>query len=710
LKKRIFPLWKRGNKGNFKSFIPYIPIRSSCGMPYEYMNRHNRDSHSPFLKGRDFNKDFIGTLQMDKEGKYLLMETNKRPGKQYEEIYHRSLENPEGFWSERAANFHWYKKWDRVLDDSHPPFFRWFVGGKTNLCYNAVDRHILNGDGDKLALIWDGGGQGLSRTVTYKELYHEVNRLAGALKSLGIQKGDRVLIFMPSIPETVFAMLACVRLGAIHTGAFTGYGLDAITKRIKSARPKLVLTADASLRRSRAVPLKEMLDIALERAPVEKVMVLNRGITKVNMVPGRDLDWATVVNEKGVDYVEPLPVESEHISHIIFTSSDTGSPRGVVNDTGGYMVGLCNSMNQVYGVRPGDVFWATSDIAWRVGYSYVTYGPLLYGATSLIFEGTPDYPDHEVYWRLIEKYHVAVMLSFPTIFKMLRRFGIEHMKKHDTSSLRYVFLAGEYLDADTWKWVTEALDGRPVIDHYWLTEAGWPMTGNMPEVELLPIKPGYTTKPVVGWNMAVVDKQGNPSLPNTKGYLVAKPPLPPGNIMTLWGADELYEREYWRQFPGKMLFLCGDYAVQDEDGYIAIGSRVDEVINVAAHRVSTREIAEAIANHPAVAEVCVIGVADPLKGEEPVGLVVLKAGIQPTTQVKTELRNEVKERVGVISAPKDIRFVPSLPRNRKGRHMREVFKAACEGHEITDLRALEEDASLEEIESAFNLMKQALTL
>jgi acyl-coenzyme A synthetase/AMP-(fatty) acid ligase len=493
----------------------------------------------------------------------------------------------------------------------------------------------------------------------------------------------------------------------MHAGVFTGYGIDAITKRIISARPKVAITADGAYRRNRVVPLKETLDIAMRKAPIEKVIVLNRSITPVTMQAGRDFDWAELVNSKGAEYIEPVPVESEHPSHIVFTSGDTGNPRGVINDTAGYMVGLGNSMPQIYGVKPGDVFWATSDIGWRLGHNYICYGPLLYGVTSLMFEGTPDYPDHAVYWRLIEKHRVAVMFSVPTVFKMLRRFGIEHAKKHDISSIRYLFLAGEYCDVETWRWATEVLEGRPVIDHYWLTEAGWPMTSIMAGVGVLPIKPGYANKPCIGWDLAVVDRQGNPMAPGKKGILAAKPPLPPGNITTLWQADKFYEQEYWHHFPGKTLFLCGDYAAQDKDGYFAIGSRVDEVINVAAHRVSTREIAEAIASHPAAADVCVIGAYDALKGEEPVGFVVLKPGFEVTAQIKMEMRNLVRDKVGAIAAPRDIRFIDSLPKDRNGRHLRAVIKAIYDGVEITPEIKSETEASLEEINRAVEIIKQA---
>jgi len=624
------------------------------------------------------------------------------------ELYRRSLEDPIAFWGKAARQFHWYRKWDKVLDDSRPPFYRWFAGGKTNLCYNAVDRHVKDGLADRPAFIWEGAAQGITRVITYGELHREVNRFAGVLKSLGVEKGDRVLMFMPNVPETAYAMLACVRIGAMHASVFTGYGIDNITERIHSARPKIALTADGSFRRNRVVPLKETLDIAMKRAPIDRVVVLNRGIAPAPMTAGRDLDWATLVRENRTDYVEPEVLESGHPSHIVFTSGDTGNPRGVVNDTGGLMVGLGNSMGTIYGVKPGDVFWATSDIGWRLGHNYIVYGPLLYGVTSLIFEGTPDFPDHEVYWRLIQKHRVNVIFSVPTVFKMLKRFGIEHARKYDISPVRYLFLAGEYCDADTWKWSTEALNGIPVIDHYWLTEAGWPMTSQTAGVEIEPFKPGYANKATIGWDLDVVDQRGNPVAAGKKGILVAKPPLPPGNIDTLWNANGFYEQEYWRRFPGKLLFLCGDYATRDEDGYIAIGSRVDEVINIAAHRVSTGEIAAVIATHPSVADVCCIGVADVLKGEEAVALVVLKPGTEPSAQLKTELRNSVRERVGAIAAPKDIHFVPSLAKDRQGRHMRAVFKAVFDSTRMDDSVCEGVDATPDEIKAAADILRKAL--
>jgi len=582
-------------------------------------------------------------------------------GNSYDQVYRHSIEDPQGFWGKIAENLHWYQKWDRVLDDSNPPFYGWFVGGKTNLCYNAVDRHALGSSKGKTAIIWESAAQGKSRIITYDELYEEVNRFAGVLRNLGVQKGDRVVIYLPMVPEAFIAMLSCLRIGAIHVVVFAGFGVDALTKRIIDAEPKVIITADGSLRRNKEIPLKEIVDKSLERVPVETVIVLDRGIVNVSMKQERDYYWTDLVKEKGERYVEPVQMESTDPSYILYTSGNTGKPEGVVRDTGGYMVALYNSMKQIYGAGEGDVYWATSDIGWVVGHSYMVYAPLLLGITSVMFEGTPDYPDRGVLWGVVEKYGVSIMFSTPTTMRMLRRFGVERVKKCDTSTLRYLFLAGEVLDVATWQWASDALDNRPVIDHYWTTESGWPMVANMPGIELLPIKPGAPTKPVVGYHFIVVDEKGKPVPPNTKGYLVARPPLPPGNLLTLWGDDEGYERQYWQQFPGEILFATGDYAVEDEDGYLTMLGRADGVLNVAGHRLGAREIEEVILSHPAVAEVSVKGAPDAIKGEEPICRAVLEQGFDPSARLRVEIQQLVRERIGRIATPKSIRFVHTLP-------------------------------------------------
>jgi propionyl-CoA synthetase len=624
----------------------------------------------------------------------------------YDDVYRHSLADPEDFWGRVAEELHWYRKWDRVLDETNPPFFRWFVGGQTNLCYNALDRHVLGGRAEKTALIWESTARGTSETITYGELYRRVNRFAGVLSSLGVGKGDRVALYLPMVPEAVIAMLACVRIGAIHVVVFTGFGVDALADRIMDARPKVLITADAGLRRGRAVLLKDTVDKALNKAAVQRVIVLNRGLVDIDMVDNRDFYWDALVDECGEEYVEPVPLESNEPSYILYTANVTAKPHGVVRDTGGHMVALYNSMKQIYDIRDDDVYWAASDIGWVVGHSYTVYAPLFRGVTSLMYEGTPDYPDHGVMWRVIEKHRVNVMFGAPTTMRMLHRFGIEHARSCDTSSLRYLFLAGEILDVPTWQWCLEALDGRPVIDHYWMTESGWPMVGNLPGIELLPMKPGSATRPVVGFDLAVVDDEGRTVPANTIGNLVVRPPTPPGNIVTIWGNDERYRQDFWQQIPG--VFVTGDRAVADNDGYLTLLGRADEVLNVAAHRLSMREIEAVIESHPAVAEACVIGVADIIKGEEPLALIVLKPEQKSPGRIRVEIRGLVRESIGAVAVPRDIRFVPMLPRAKSGGYMKKVLRAVCEKQDLSALSITEDGASAEEVQRAIRETRKML--
>ena len=624
----------------------------------------------------------------------------------YDDVYRHSLADPGGFWGSVAEELHWYQKWDRVLDDSNPPFFRWFVGGKTNLCYNAVDRHVLEGRAEKAALIWESTAQGKSETITYGELYRSVNRFAGVLSNLGVGRGDRVAIYLPMVPEAVVAMLACVRIGAIHVVVFTGFGVDALADRIENAEPKVLITADAGLRRNRAVLLKDTVDKALKKASVPRVIVLNRRLVDIEMAGGRDFYWDDLVNEQGEEYVEPVPLESNEPSYILYTANDTAKPHGVVRDTGGHMVALYNSMRQIYDIRDDDVFWAASDVGWVVGHSYMVYAPLLCGVTSLMYEGTPDYPDHGVMWRVIEKHRVNVMLSAPTTMRMLHRFGIEHARKCDTSSLRYLFLVGEILDVPAWQWCLEALDGRPVIDHYWITESGWPMVGNLPGIELLPMKPGSVTRPVVGFNLAVVDDEGRPVPAGIVGNLVARPPLPPGNMVTVWGDDERYRQDYWQQISG--VFFAGDYAIADKGGYLTLLGRTDGVFNVAAHRLSMREIEAVIESHPAVAEACVVGVADAIKGEEPLALIVLRPEQKPSGHIKIEIKGLIRESIGAVAITRSIHFVPKLPKTGDGRYMKKVLRAVCEKQDLSALSITEDGASAEEVQRAIRETREML--
>jgi propionyl-CoA synthetase len=623
----------------------------------------------------------------------------------YDELMRRSLEKYDEFWAEEAARLSWYKKWDFVLDRSREPFYRWFVGGRTNVCYNAVDRHALGDRRGKAALVWVSPETGRTRTITYFELFREVNWLASALHKLGVRKDDRVLIYMPMIPSAAFAMLACARLGAVHSVVFAGFSVDALVTRIDDARPVMVLTADGGTRKGKPVVLKGIVDkaVAAARHKVEKILVLNRNLSPCEMVEGRDLDWNKTVEELGDSYIEPVPVESEHPLYILYTSGTTGVPKGVVRDSGGHMVALHASMRLVYDCGENDVFWSTSDIGWTVGHSYNIYGPLLLGMTSVLYEGTPDFPNPGIWWETLERFGVTVMFSAPTAMRMLRKFPETWIRGRDLKTLRYLFLAGEPLDEPTWNWVAGII-GVPVIDHYWQTESGWPMISNLPGVELLKIKPGSPARPVMSWNLDVVDERGVPVKPGTKGFLVAYPPLPVGTFLTLYGDDERYEQAYWRAYPGKLLFHTGDYAIKDDDGYFWVLGRADEVINVAGHRLGTREVEEVISAHPAVAEASAIGVLDVLKGQAIAAFAVLKEGIPPSEETRKDIITSVRNRIGAFAAPRDVQFVRALPKTRSGKVMRRVLKALCEEAGLGDMSTIEDGVSVDEIRRALSGM------
>jgi len=630
----------------------------------------------------------------------------------YQESYQRSLEDPAGFWGTIAAELHWFRAWDQVLDDANAPFYRWFVGGETNLCYNAVDRHALGERRGQAALIWESSETGRSRTLTYFELYREVNRLAGVLKSLGVQKGDRVLIYMPMVPEAIFGMLACVRLGAIHSVVFGGFSVASLASRIDDAAPVVALTADAAMRKGMPVPLKDLIDEALSAATVHSVrnvLVLNREIAPRAMQYGRDLDWAEQLVQRGEHYVEPVAVASSDPSYILYTSGTTGRPKGVVRDTGGYMVALYASMSQVYDVGQGDVFWSTSDIGWVVGHSYIVYGPLLKGLPTVVYEGRPDYPDPGVWWRVIEKYGVTCVFSAPTALRALRKFPDHWMKERDLSTLRHFFTAGEPLDEPTYHWASDAL-GLPMIDHYWQTESGWSMLANSVGIEALPIKPGSPTKPAMGHRLEVVDATGQRVPASEKGFLIEHGPLPPGSLLTLWGDDQRYLKDYWGHFKDRLLYLTGDYAIEDADGYFWMLGRADEVLNVAGHRLGTREIEEVISAHPAIAEVSVIGVRDDLKGEAVLVVAVLKEHIVPSDRdaVADQIRQLVRDRIGAIATPHAVHFVTMLPKTRSGKIMRRIIRAVYQGDQIGDLSTIEDDATIDMVREAIETMQRNL--
>lgn len=621
----------------------------------------------------------------------------------YLEMHNKSTNDPEGFWSKEAEQLSWTKRWDKVLDDSKAPFFRWFVGGETNLCFNAVDRHARGDKGDKPAIIWESPETGQTRTLTFNELLKEVNSAASALKALGVAKGDRVIIYLPMVPEALVSMLACARIGAVHSVVFAGFSFESLADRINDAEPKAIITADASTRKGKIIPLKKIVDAALDRAPINACIVLDRGIQTYEPRPNRDHDWKTLMAQHADADVPCEPLESTHPSYILYTSGTTGKPKGVVRDTGGHMVALHASMGHIYDVQDGDVYWSTSDIGWVVGHSYIVYGPLLKGVPTLVFEGTPDQPNPGIWWDIVEKHGVTVMFSAPTAMRMLRKFPSKWMEGRDLSKLKAIFLAGEPLDDATYNWAADTLK-TPIIDHYWQTETGWSILANSIGIEKLPIKPGSPTKAAMGWKLAVVDEKGLEVPAGSKGYLVAYPPLPPGTLLTIWGDDERYLDSYWRKFP-QQLYATGDYALVDEDGYFFVMGRADEVINVAGHRLGTREVEEAISHHPAVAEASSIGVDDPIKGQAIAAFVVLKEGQRGDEDTRKSVIQIVRDRIGAIAAPSRLDFVESLPKTRSGKVMRRVLKALCEGKELGDMSTIEDGASVEEIRAAIKGMK-----
>lgn len=623
----------------------------------------------------------------------------------YEELYRRSVEDPEGFWGEQAERLHWFKRWDRVLDDTKAPFTRWFPGGKTNLCTNALDRHVAAGKGDKPAVLWESPEAGESRTLTFRALLSEVNRFAAVLRRHGVKKGDRVLVYLPMVPEALVAVLACVRIGAVHSVVFAGFSVESLAHRIEDSGSRVVVCADGGLRKGKPIDLKGIVDRAVAEAEteVEHVIVLDRGIVPWTPVPGRDVRWDEAMADVGAAEVPAVPVDASDPSYILYTSGTTGKPKGVVRDTGGYMVALHASMDLIYGCTADDVYWSTSDIGWVVGHSYIIYGPLLYGIPTLVYEGTPDSPHPGIWWETIAKHRVSVLFSAPTALRMLRKFPPSWIEGHDLSSLRHVFLAGEPLDEPTYRWAIETLN-KPVIDHYWQTESGWPMITNHMGLDPLPVKPGSPTREAIGWKLDVVDERGEPVPRGQRGYLVGHPPLPPGALQTLWGDDERFVESYWKYFArhGKRFYFSGDYAIKDEDGYYWLLGRADEVINVAGHRMGTREVEEVVSSHPAVAEVSAIGIDDEIKGQAIAVFVVLKKDVADSPALQEEIVRLIRDSIGPIATPKVLQVVPRLPKTRSGKVMRRVLRAICEEKALGDLSTIEDGASVDEVRKALD--------
>ena len=616
----------------------------------------------------------------------------------YDEIYARSIQQPEGFWATAAEDVHWLEKWHTVLDRSGDPFYRWFVGGVTNTCYNALDLHVERGRGDQKALIYDSPLTNTIKSYTYRELRDLVARFAGALQSVGVTKGDRVIIYMPMVPEAVMAMLACARIGAIHSVVFGGFAANELAKRIADAKPKVIVSASCGIEPGRVIAYKGMLDEAIDLSPSkpETCIIFQRPQVTAALKPGRDRDWNDVMRDAPA--AECVPVEATDPLYILYTSGTTGHPKGVTRDHGGHLVALKWSMKYIYGVEPGEVFWAASDIGWVVGHSYIVYAPLFHGCTTILYEGKPvGTPDPGAFWRVISQHGVSVLFTAPTAFRAIKRDDPngDFIRKYDRKKFRYLFLAGERCDPDTLLWAQGQLQ-VPVIDHWWQTETGWPIGANCVGLGLLPIKPGSCTRPVPGYDVQIVDERGKEVPAGTIGNVVIKLPLPPGCLPTMWNADDEYKKWYLSAFPG--YYKTADAGYIDGDGYLWIMSRTDDIINVAGHRLSTGALEEVLASHPAIAECAVVGVADEIKGEVPVGLVVLKSGVKtPPRVVVDELVRLIRDKVGPVASFKCSVVVKRLPKTRSGKIVRGTIKRIAEGTPYTVPATIDDPATLDEI-------------
>jgi propionyl-CoA synthetase len=619
----------------------------------------------------------------------------------YDEVYSRWQSDPQGFWADAARSIHWDRKWDEVLDSSRPPFHRWFRGGLLNTCYNALDRHVAAGRAEQPALIYDSPVTGQCRAYNYRELRDEVARFAGVLVRSGVRKGDRVVIYMPMVPETAIAMLACARIGAVHSVVYGGFASHELATRITDARPKIIVSASCGVEVNRVIPYKPLLDGAIAQASAkpERCIILQRPQVAAPLISGRDLDWAEAMQE--AQPAECVPVAATDPLYILYTSGTTGVPKGVVRDNGGHAVALAWSMKNVYGVDPGEVYWAASDLGWAVGHSYIVYGPLFHGCTTILYEGKPvGTPDPGAFWRVISQHGARVLFTAPTAFRAIKRDDPQgdYIRPYDLSCLRTLFLAGERCDPDTLLWARERLR-VPVVDHWWQTETGWAVGANCVGLEMLPVKPGSCTRPVPGYDVRVLDDHGRELPAGETGNIVIQLPLPPGCLPTLWNDDAGFERSYLRAYPG--FYQTSDAGYKDADGYLWVMSRTDDIINVAGHRLSTGGMEEVLASHPDVAECAVVGVVDEIKGEIPVGLVVLRAGVnRPEPEIVSELVGMVRERIGPVAAFKVAAVVPRLPKTRSGKIVRGTIKRIADGAEYHIPATIDDPLALEEISAA----------
>ncbi|MEY2890768.1 MAG: hypothetical protein RJA98_676 [Pseudomonadota bacterium] len=622
----------------------------------------------------------------------------------YAEFHRRSIDDRDGFWGEQAELIDWHQPYDQVCDYSNPPFATWFAGGLTNLCHNAVDRHLATRP-DQNALIFVSTETNTEVVYSFRQLHAEVQRMAAILLAQGVAKGDRVLIYMPMIAEACFAMLACARIGAIHSVVFGGFASHALASRIDDAQPKAIVSADAGMRGGKVVPYKHLLDdaISLSAHKPAKVVMVNRGLAEFNKVDGRDVDYAAL-REQHLNTVVPVEwVESSHPSYILYTSGTTGKPKGVQRDTAGYTVALAASMKHIYMGLPGETFFSTSDIGWVVGHSYIIYGPLINGMATIMFEGLPIRPDPGIWWSLVEKYKVSVMFSAPTAARVLKKQDPAYLTKYDLSSLKALFLAGEPLDEPTATWIADAIN-KPIIDNYWQTETGWPIMAICNGVEPAPTKFGSPGKAVYGYDVKLMDEVTAEEItePGKKGVIAVEGPLPPGCLQTIWGDDDRFVKTYWSSIHGKVMYSTFDWGVKDADGYFFILGRTDDVINVAGHRLGTREIEESISSHANIAEVAVVGVADQLKGQVAVAFAVLKdpshaASPEQAKKHEAEIMKVVDDQLGAVARPAMVKFVSVLPKTRSGKLLRRAIQAVCEGRDPGDLTTMEDPAALQQV-------------
>jgi len=627
--------------------------------------------------------------------------------KGYKEAHRRSIQDREAFWAEEARRIHWHKPFGKVLDYSRPPFAKWFVGGETNLCHNAVDRHLAQ-RGEQKALVWISTEVDRVESCTYRQMHAEVQRVAAMMQTLGVGRGDRVIIYMPNMPEAVFAILACARIGAVHSVVFGGFAAASLAARIDDARPKLMVTADGGSRMGKPILYKPLVDesIRLAQSPPQHVLVYRRGIDpNMPVVAGRDVDWSELAAKHTGAQVPCTWLESSEPSYILYTSGTTGKPKGVQRDVGGHAVAMASSMAYIYCGEPGETIFTTSDIGWAVGHSYIIYGPLIAGMTSIIYEGVPVRPDPGVWWKIVQDHKVAVMFSAPTAIRVLKKSDPAWLKKYDLSSLKHLFLAGEPLDEPTHAWIAHGL-GKPVIDHYWQTETGWPVLTSMPGIERTPIKFGSPSFPAYGYDLKLLrEADASEAGADEKAVVVIEPPLPPGCMTTIWGDDERFVKTYFSTFAKKLVYTTFDWGIRDKDGYYFILGRTDDVINVAGHRLGTREIEEAVNMHPGIAECAVVGVADQLKGQLPMAFAVVKdpariASREARMQLEGEIMQTVDKQLGAIGRPGRVFFVTLLPKTRSGKVLRRSIQALAEKRDPGDLTTIEDPGALEQIRQA----------